>query len=55
MRNLRTGDEVTYTSDVQPEYTGQKCKVCDFDLEHRLMSLEFSDGQIIGAFWNEVE
>lgn len=55
MRHLRTGDEVTYKSDVNPEYKGQKCKTVDFDLEHRLMSLECSDGNIIAAFWDEVE
>lgn len=55
MKSIKTGDEVIYKSDAQPEYTGQKCKAIDFDLEHRLMSLECSDGQIIAAFWDEVD
>lgn len=55
MKNLRTGSRVRYISDAYPEYTNQECTVVDFELEHRIMSLECSDGQIIAAFWNEVE
>lgn len=55
MKSLRTGSKVKYISDDQTEYTGQICTAVDFDLEHRIMSLECSDGQIIAAFWNEVE
>lgn len=55
MKNLRTGSMVRYLSDAYPEYTNQECKAVDFDMEHRIMSLECSDGQIIAAFWNEVE
>ena len=55
MKCLRTGSRVRYISDAYPEYTNRECKAVDFDLEHRIMSLECSDGQIIAAFWNEVE
>lgn len=55
MKSLKTGSKVKYTSDVQEEYTGQTCTAVDFDLETRLMSLECSDGNIIAAFWDEVE
>lgn len=55
MVSLNTGDTVKYISDVQPDYTGQTCKVFDFDLKHRLMGLKFDDGQTIVAFWDEVE
>ena len=55
MKSLKTGDKVKYVSDTYPEYTGQICTAVDFDLEHRLMSIECSDGQIIAAYWNEVE
>lgn len=55
MKSLKTGDEVIYKSDVHGDYTGQRCKIVDFDIEHRLMSLECSDGQIIAAFWDEIE
>lgn len=55
MKCLRTGDKVKYISDVQKDYTGQICIATAFELEHRLMSLRCSDGQIIAAFWDEVE
>lgn len=55
MKSLKTGSKVKYIATVQPEYTGQICTAVDFDLEHRLMSLECSDGQIVAAFWDEVE
>lgn len=55
MKGIKTGDRVKYISDAQPEYTGQECIALDFDLEHRLMSLQCRDGQVIGAFWDEVE
>ena len=55
MKNLRTGSMVRYISDAYPEYSNQECIAVDFELEHRIMSLECSDGQIIAAFWNEVE
>ena len=55
MKNLRTGSRVRYLSDAYPEYTNQECTAVEFELEHRIMSLECSDGQIIAAYWNEVE
>lgn len=55
MKSLKTGSKVKYISGVQPEYTGQICTAVDFDLECRLMSLECNDGQVIAAFWDEVE
>ena len=44
-----------YISDVHGTIPGKICTAVDFDLEHRVMSLECSDGQIIAAFWDEVE
>lgn len=55
MKSLKTGSKVKYIGSANPEYTGQICTAVDFDLEHRLMSLECSDGNIIAAFWDEVE
>lgn len=55
MKNLKTGSRVRYKSNAYSDYTNQECRAVDFDLEHRIMSLECSDGQIIAAFWDEVE
>lgn len=55
MKCLRTGSRVRYISDAYPEYTNQECTAGVFDLEYGIMSLKFSDGHIIAAFWNEVE
>lgn len=55
MKPIRTGSKVRYLSDVHGDYTGGICTAVDFDLGHRVMSLECSDGQIIAAFWDEVE
>lgn len=55
MKGLNTGDKVKYISDVYPDYTGQTCTVFDFDLKHRLVGLKFDDGQVIAAFWDEIE
>ena len=55
MKSVRTGSKVRYISDVHGTIPGKICTAVDFDLEHRVMSLECSDGQIIAAFWDEVE
>lgn len=55
MKNLKTGSRVRYISKAYSDYTNQECRAVDFELEHRIMSLECSDGQIIAAFWDEVE
>lgn len=55
MKCLRTGEKVKYISDVQKDYTGQICIATAFELEHRMIALKCSDGQIIVAYWDEVE
>lgn len=52
---MRTGDYVKYISDVHGDYAGQDAKVEEFDLEQRMVSLEFNDGNIIWVFWNEID
>lgn len=54
-KSLKTGSKVRYISDFFSDYTNQVCTAVDFDLEHRVMSLECADGSIIAAFWDEVE
>lgn len=51
---MKTGDEVTYTSDVHQEYTGQKSITVEFDLEHRMVNLQFADRNLLWVFWNEI-
>ena len=55
IRSLKTGDKVRYISDAYKDYQNQVVTAVDFDLEHRLVSLECEDGQIIAAYWNEIE
>jgi len=52
---MKTGDTVTYTSDVHPEYTGQEAAAMEFDLEAGMVNLKFQDGQLLWVFWNEVQ
>ena len=52
---IRTGDEVIYTSDVHPQYTGEIGELREVDLEHKLVSLKFEDGEILWAFSNEIK
>lgn len=54
-KSLKTGSKVRYISDFYSDYINQECTAVDFDLEHRVMSLECADGNIIAAFWDEVE
>lgn len=55
IRSLKTGDKVRYISDAYKDYQNQVATAVDFDLENRLVSLECEDGQIIAAYWNEIE
>ncbi|WP_368378298.1 hypothetical protein [[Clostridium] symbiosum] len=51
----QTGDDVIYISDVHQVYQGEVATITEFDLEHRLAGLKFSDGEIIFAFWDEIK
>ena len=54
-QTYRTGDDVIYISDVHQVYQGEVATITQFELEHRLLGLKFSDGEIIFAFWNEIK
>lgn len=51
---MRTGDEVTYTSNVHKEYAGQKAIMMEFNLEQRMVNLQFADGNLLWVFWDEI-
>ena len=54
-QTYRNGDDVIYISDVHQVYQGEVATITEFELEHRLLGLKFSDGEIIFAFWNEIK
>ena len=48
-QTYRTGDDVIYISDVHQVYQGEVATITEFELEHRLLGLKFSDGEIISS------
>ena len=52
---MKTGDKVRYTADVHPDYTGKEAMAIEFDLKNRMVNMLFADGELIWAFWDEIE
>lgn len=51
---MKTGDMVTYSSDVHPDYSGQNAVVMEFDLVAGMVNLKFEDGMLLWVFWDEI-
>ena len=51
---IKSGDRLQYIADVHPDYTGMIATAKEFDLENRILNLEFADGVGLWVFWNEV-
>lgn len=51
---MKTGDMVTYASDVYPEYKGQEAAAIEFDLEAGMVNLRFQDGMLLWVFGDEI-
>lgn len=51
---MKSGDKVKYVDDVQTDYIGQIATAIEFDLEHRMVNIEFDCGIELWVFWDEI-